>query len=199
MKTAVLAAALALMIIPANAAKREHSADEKLIMASLENLPARMKVEFDIPFPNDWDIDVHRKQPLGIMEVDGRKVCVTQPKMQPYDGQGSVEWMIGPEDPKQLTKTNVDCLLAFDDAGEIRALILRCDHDDWSSENSNSQIFRGDDETGPAYFERAMLTYRLRARKAKDPVFAARAISTAEKIATVVHQLRKEEAARKKE
>jgi hypothetical protein len=199
MKTGVSSVFLALLILPACAAEQERSVDEKLVMASLVKLPARMKIKFNIPFPKDWDIDVHRKQPIGIMEVDGGKVCVTQPRMQPYDGTGTVEWMIGPEDPKRLTEENLDCMLDFDDTGEFLSIVLMSDGEDWPADGANHQLSRGEDETGPAFFERAMLTYRLRSKKAKEPVFAARAIATTEMIAMVVQQLRKGEAGRKKE
>jgi hypothetical protein len=200
MKSGVLAILLGLLILPAGAAKPGRSAEEKLIMASLEKLPARMKMEFNIPFPKDWDIDVHSKQPIGTMEIDGGKVCVTQPKMQPYDGEGTVEWMMGPEDPKRLIKENVYCWLYLDEAGDFIQIGLLPDGDTWTGEDRvDHQLRRGNDETGPAFFERAMLTYRLRAKKAKDPVFAARVVTTVEKIATVVQQLRKEEATLRRE
>ncbi|MEK7951437.1 hypothetical protein [Luteolibacter soli] len=202
MKTGALALALALilglLLLPAHAAEPERSAEEKFIIASLEKLPARMKLKFDIPFPKDWDTDEHSKQPIAIMEIDGAKVCITQPKMQPYDGHGTIEWMIGPEDPKRLIQENVQCFLHLDDSGEFFQIGLLVSNDPWTAEDRvDHQLRRRDDETGPAFFERALLTYRLRAKKAKDPVFAARVLTTVEKISTIVQQLRKEEAAHK--
>ncbi|RYD67921.1 MAG: hypothetical protein EOP83_01830 [Verrucomicrobiaceae bacterium] len=191
MKTGLLAFALCLLVLPANAAKPERSREEKLIIASLEKLPARMKLEFNIPFPKDWDIDAHSKQPIAIMEVDGGKVCITQPKMQPYDGHGTIEWMIGP-DPERLIEENVECMLSLDEWGEFLSIVLISSGDDWPAENANHQISRRDAETGTAFFERAMLTYRLRSKKAKDPVFAARVITAIEKISNAAQQLRKE-------
>jgi hypothetical protein len=196
MKTGLLAFTLCLLVLPADAAKPERSREEKLILASLEKLPGRMKIEFNIPFPKDWDIDAHSKQPIAIMPVDGGNVCVTQPKMQPYDGHGTIEWMIGP-DPERLIKENAQCMLHLDESGEFLSIVVMCDPDDWPAENSNHQISRGEDETGTAFFERAMLTYRLRAKKAEDPVLAARVVTTVEKVSTAAQQLRKEEAARK--
>lgn len=193
MKTGLFAFALCLLVLSADAAKPERSREEKLIMASLEKLPARLKAEFNIPFPKDWDIDAHSKQPIAVMAVDGGKVCVTQPKMQPYDGRGTIEWIIGP-DPERLTKENVQCMLHLDEWGEFLSIVVISDGDDWPAESSNHQISRRDDETGTAFFERAMLTYRLRAKKAKDPVFAAHVIASIEKISTAARQLRKEEA-----
>jgi len=197
MKTGALAFTLCLLVLPVDAAKPERSREEKLIMASLEKLPTRMKTEFNTPFPKDWDIDAHSKQPIGIMAVDGGKVCVTQPKMQPYDGKGTIEWMIGP-DSERLIKENVECMLHFDEWGEFLQIGLLVSNDPWTAEDrGNHQLRRGDDETGTAFFERAMLTYRLRAKKAKDPVFAARVVTAVEKISTAAQQLRKEESARK--
>ena len=196
MKTGLLASSISLLILLTGAAKAERSEHEKLVRASLEKLPARMKMEFNIPFPKDWDIDPHSKHPIAIMEVDGGKVCVTQPKMQPYDGHGTIEWMIGP-DPERLIKENVQCMLHLDESGEFLSIVMISEDDDWPAEDSNHQLSRRDDETGTAFFERAMLTYRLRAKKAMNPVFATRAIASVEKISTVARQLRKEEAPRK--
>ena len=196
MKTGLLAFALCLLVLPADAAKPERSREEKLIIASLEKLPARMKMEFDIPFPKDWDIDAHSKQPIAIMDVNGGKVCVTQPKMQPYDGNGTIEWIIGPN-PEQLIKDNVQCMLHLDESGDFLSIVMISDPDDWPAQDSNHQLSRRDDETGSAFFERAMLTYRIRAKNAKAPVFASRVVTAVEKISTAAQQLRKEEAARK--
>jgi len=154
-------------------------------------------MDFNIPFPKNWDTDPHSKHPMAIMEVDGGKVCVTQPKMQPYDGRGTIEWMIAP-DPERLIKENVHCMLHLDESGEFLQIGLLVSDDPWTAEDRvKHQLFRGDDETGTAFFDRAMLTYRLRAKKAKDPVFASRVVTAVEKISTAAQQLRKEEAARK--
>lgn len=196
MKTGLLTSTLSLLALLTGTTKAERSEHETFVRASLEKLPARMKMDFNIPFPKNWDIDPHSKHPIAIMEVDGGKVCVTQPKMQPYDGHGTIEWMIAP-DPERLIKENVQCMLHLDEHGEFLSTVILCNGDDWPAESSNHQISRGDNETGPAFFERAILTYRLRAKKAKDPVFAARVLTAVKKISTVAQQLRKEEAPRR--
>jgi hypothetical protein len=53
---------------------------------------------------------------------------------------------------------------------------------------------RDETESGPDFFERARLTYRSRAAKAKDPAMAGLLLAAFEKISTTIQALRKEEA-----
>lgn len=190
MKFVILSAVMCVTMLSVAAEKKEHSAEEKLIMAALDRLPERLAVKFDIPFPVA-DIDHWQKQPIALMEVDGGKVAVTQPKMQPYDGAGTIEWMMMPPDALTKLEKTIDCALHLDEAGDFLQIGILCSDDPWSAEDRvNHQIFRRDEETGSAFFERAMQTYRLRAKKAKDAVHAARCVAIVEKISRAVQLLR---------
>lgn len=181
-------------------AKEEPSASDKITTAAIARLERRINAAFTIPFPKEWDIDVYRKQPVALLAVEGGKVSATRPLVNPYDGAGTIEWMLGPEDPAQMPGANLDCFLNLDEAGEFFQMSLLCHADDWPKDDRSShQLRRNDDESGPAFFKRAMATYRLRAANAKDPSQAVRMLAGFEKIATTLHALRKEEALRAKE
>jgi hypothetical protein len=189
MKFVMLSAVMCVTMLSAAVEKKEHSTEEKLIVAALDRLPERLAVKFDIPFP-EADIDHWKKQPIALMEVDGGKVAVTQPKMQPYDGSGTIEWMMMPSDSIKPEKA-VDCALHLDEAGDFLQIGILCSDDPWSAEDRvNHQISRRDEETGGAFLERAMQTYRLRSNKAKDTVHAARCVALVEKISRAVQLLR---------
>lgn len=64
---------------------------------------------------------------------------------------------------------------------------------DWASDGGNHQLDRGDDESGRDFFERARLTYRDRADKAKDSVTAQLDLTVFEKVAVAIQALRKDE------
>ncbi len=181
-------------------AKEEPSAADKVTTAAIGRLEKRIDTAFTISFPKEWDIEVYRKQPIALLTVEGGKISATRPLVNPYDGAGTIEWMLGPEDPAQMPGVNLDCFLNLDEAGEFFQMSLLCHADDWPKDDRSShQLRRRDDESGPAFFKLAMETYRLRAKKAKNPAQAALMLAGFEKIATALHALRKEEAMRSKD
>jgi hypothetical protein len=117
--------------------------------------------------------------------------------MQPYDGEGTIEWMMLPPDALTKLEKTIDCALHLDEAGDFLQISILCFEDPWPTEDRVShKLFRRDDETGGAYFERAMQTYKLRAKMAKDAVHAARCVAIVEKISRAAQQLRMLQATR---
>lgn len=174
----------------------EKSAEE-LTAAAVARLEKRIDAAFSIPFPKEWDIDVYLKQPIAKLAVEGGKISATRPQVNPYDGSGTVEWMIGPEDHTKLLSEGIDCMLSLEDDGTCLQIGLLCSGDPWTAEDRvKHQLHRDEKESGPEFFARAMATYRLRAGKAKDPAKAALVLAGFEKIAAAILALRKEEAMR---
>ena len=175
---------------------KETGADEKvvqdpLIIRALARLEQRLDIHFNIPFPANYDVDAHKKQPLAVMTVEGSKICVTRPIVNPFDEPRTVEWMMGPADPAKLGHGDIECAFDLDERGDFSRLNLQAD---WAtSDGTNHQLDRGDDESGRDFFERARLTYRDRAGKAKDTVTARLYLAAFEKLAIAIQALRKEE------
>ncbi len=66
--------------------------------------------------------------------------------------------------------------------------------DSWTSEGREGhQLRRREGETGSEFITRAMLTFRLRSQKAKDPALAMRYLAAFEKIVTAIQVLRSAE------
>ena len=188
-----------LLLAMATVRAEELPPDALLTKQALAHLDQRLNAKFDIPFPKDWDIDAHSKQPIALIAVDGGKVTATRPLVNPYDGRGTIEWMIGPEKVERLPLENVVCILHLDEHGDFLQIGLLSTPDEWPSETPKGhQLKRRDDETGPAFFQRAMLTYRLRTKNAKEPAQALRVLAAFEKIATAIQVLRKEEGLKEK-
>ncbi len=172
--------------------RAEKEAQDPLTVRALARLEQRMEIRFDIPFPANFDTDAYRKRPLAVISIDGSKVCVTRPIVNPYDEPRSVEFMIGPADLARLANEGVDCSIDLDERGEFSRLNLLVD---WASDGKSTHLLeRGEDESGAVFFERARLTYRFRAKKAKDPAQAELFLAAYEKMATTIQALRKEEA-----
>jgi hypothetical protein len=170
----------------------EENVPDPATVRALDRLEKRMEIRFDIPFPANYDIDVYRKRPIALISLDAGKVCATRPIVNPYDEPRTVEWMIGPADPAQLPTTNLECAFDLDEQGEFCRVNLIAD---WAAdETGNHQIERGETESGSIFFERARLTYQMRAKKAKDPATAMLFLSAFEKMATVMQSLSKDEA-----
>lgn len=173
--------------------EEKQSEQDPITLRALTHLEKRMKIEFSIPFPADFDTDPYRKRPLALFPLDGAKVHVSRPIVNPYDEPRTVEWMIAPADPALLANQSVDCSFDLDAHGEFSRWNLLAD---WASDDSgNHQIERGEAESTADFFERARLTYQSRAKKAKDPAQADLFLSAFVKMATVIRTLRKEEAA----
>lgn len=174
-----------------DAGVEENVPPDPLIVRALGRLEERLGMRFIIPFPADFDVDAHKKLPLAVMEVDGSKVCLTRPIVNPFDEPLTVEWMMGPDDPKKLGNQNIDCAFILDERGDFSRLNLIVD---WASDGTgNHQLDRGEDESARDFFERARLTYRDRASKAKDPASAQLYLTAFEKVALAIQTLRKEE------
>lgn len=171
--------------------KAQAAAPDPLTIQALGRLEKKLEIQFKIPFPAQFDIDAYQKRPLALIPIQGSKVCLTRPIVNPFDEPQKVEWMIGPGDPTQLLELGFDCSFDLDERGEFSATNLLAD---WATDGTGThQIMRGDVESGSDFFERARLTYRARAEKAKDPVMAKLLLSAFEKIATTIQALRKEE------
>ncbi|MEO5913406.1 MAG: hypothetical protein ABIS50_04180 [Luteolibacter sp.] len=163
---------------------------DPLTVRALERLEERLGIRFDIPFPEDFDCDAYKKQPLALLTADGKKICITRPIVNPFDEPRTVEWMMGPEDPKKLGYESIDCAFDLDERGEFSRLNLQAD---WASVGGNHLLDRGDDESGRDFFERARLTYRDRAGRAQDQATAQLYLAAFEKVAVAIQALRKEE------
>lgn len=163
---------------------------DPLTVRALARIEKQMDITFSIPFPANFDIDVYMKRPLALIPVNGTKVCVTRPIVNPYDEPMKVEWMIGPADVTQLSKDGIDCSMDLDEEGEFTRLNLMVN---WASDGGNHSIERDDKETGKEFFERARLTYRFRAGKAENPALAELLLAGFEKMAVTIQTLRKEE------
>lgn len=167
--------------------KVEH---DPLTVRALARLEERMGIRFNIPFPANFDVDAHKKQSLAVMTVNGSKLCITRPMVNPFDEPRTVEWMMGPADIAKLGQEEIDCAFDMDKEGDFSRLNLIAD---WASDGKgNHQLDRRDDESGRDFFERARLTYRDRAGKAKDPVAAQLYLAAFEKLATTIQALRQE-------
>lgn len=171
--------------------KGEKVVQDPLTIRALAKLEKRMDIKFNIPFPANFDPDAYQKRPLAVIPIDGSKVCATRPIPNPYDEPNKVEWMIGPVDPAELARDGIDCSFDLDDRGDFTRLNLIAD---WASDGGNHQLWRGEGESGPDFFERARLTYRFRAKKAKDPAQAELLLTAFERMARTIQALRKEEA-----
>lgn len=178
--------------VPAEKNEPKETQDSLTILA-LTRLEKRLNIKFNIPFPATFDIDAYMKRPLALWEIGSSKVSVTRPIVNPYDEPRTVEWMIGPADPKKLPfADNVQARIDLDERGDFTRLNIIAD---WTSNKGNEhQLDRDESETSAGFFERARLTYQAMAKKAKDPVAASLYLEAFEKMAVTIHALRKEEA-----
>ena len=175
-------------------ATKKSESEEKhdpLTVRALARLEKRLNIKFNIPFPATFDIDVYMKRPLALLEIGGSKVGVTRPIVNPYDEPRTVEWMIGPADPKQLPfADNLECRIDLDDHGDFTCLNLLAK---WTHAGEEHQLIRDDSESSAVFFQRARLTFQAMAKKAKDPVAAILYLTEFEKLASTIQTLRKEE------
>jgi hypothetical protein len=163
---------------------------DPLTVRALARIEKQMGIEFRIPFPANFDPDAYMKRPLALVPIHDTKVCATRPIINPHDEPMKVEWMMGPADITKLGQDGIDCSIDLDEQGEFTRLNLIAD---WASDGGNHQIHRGGNESGKEFFERARLTYRFRAAKAKNPALAQLLLAGFEKMAVTIQTLRKEE------
>ncbi|MEQ1843419.1 MAG: hypothetical protein ABL994_23680, partial [Verrucomicrobiales bacterium] len=104
---------------PGASGRNEPVVPDPLVVHALTRLEERMEIRFDIPFPANFDVDVHKKQPLALIPVDGEKVCVTRPMVNPFDEPRTVEWMMGSADAAKLSSVAIDCAFDLDEAGDF--------------------------------------------------------------------------------
>jgi len=164
---------------------------DPLTIRALSRLEKRLNIKFNIPFPDNFDPDAYLKRPIALWEVGISKVCVTKPIVNPYDEPRTVEWMVGPTDPKQLAREGFECAIDLDDHGDFTRLNVLAG---WASDGGCHYLDRDDSESDAVFFERARLTFQARAQKAKDPVAAILYLTAFEKMASTIQTLRKEEA-----
>lgn len=169
---------------------REPEQQDPLTIRALARLEKRLDIKFNIAFPATFDVDAYRKRPLALLNTNGSKVCVSRPVVNPYDEPHTVEWMIGPADPKQLANQSIDCAIDLDEQGDFTRLNLIAD---WAGDGGNHQLVRGEGESGTEFFQRARLTYQARANKAKDPAAAILYLTAFAEMAATIQALRKEE------
>lgn len=170
--------------------KQDPPADPELILA-LQQLEKRMDISFDQAFPKDWDIDLRLKKPFATIPTAGGKVRATQPNLVPEDDYSVLEWHVAPEDPAKPLSESLFCLLDIDKSGGVlQVTLLANDSDPWTK--GDPVRSREDGESSRDYFQRVMITYRLRTKQAKEPTQAALLLSGFEKMATAIQILHQE-------
>jgi hypothetical protein len=176
---------------PIAAANHENPGPAPVLVRALTKLEDRMGVKFNIPFPADFDIDYWRKAPLAHIEISGRKLAFTRPKVNPFDEPRLIEWIIGNEKPAQFGNGSFDCAVSIDERGEFdRVNVI----ENWSADKTgNHLIERGEGETGTVFFERARLTFQARAKASEDSASALLHLEAFEKIAIQIQALAKTE------
>ena len=174
---------------PPESGKKEEFVQDPLIIRALDGLEKRMDIQFNIPFPGNFDVDTYMKRPIAIITVGTSKVYATRPIVNPYDQPQTVEWMMGPPDNERFARGSIDCQFDLDKQGDFERLNLMAD---WASDGGNHQIERADGESASDFFERAHLTYQDRAKKDKDPAAAQLYLGAYEKFAIAIQKLRKE-------
>ncbi len=174
---------------PLENGKKVKFVQDPLIIRALGGLAKRMDIQFNIPFPVNFDVDTYMKRPMAIITVGNSKVYATRPIVNPYDQPQTVEWMMGPPDSERFSRGHIFCQFDLDNQGDFERLNLMAD---WSSDGGNHQVERADGESVTIFLERAHLTYQDRAKKDKDPAAAQLYLEAFEKLATAIQKLRKE-------
>ncbi|MDB6078861.1 MAG: hypothetical protein JWO82_2608 [Akkermansiaceae bacterium] len=182
--------------VGANEEAEDFPACHQLTRKGIERLPSKLGVEFNIPAPADWGGDDWLRRPIAVIPVEGGKICATLPFVNPWDGRGTVIWTIAHQ-PRNLALESLEVNLTLDEAGEFEAIVIhRARGLKWEDdERGVSQLGRNDDdaETGEAFFQRAMKTYRERAEKSDEPADTARLLEGLEKMSLAIRALRQEE------
>lgn len=160
--------------------------------AALEGLSLKLDLGFRLPFPADWDIDPYLKRPIARLMTTQGEMCCVEPVVNLFDGDGTVEWHLGPTDTKQFGREHVYCFLSFDERGDILHLGILTD-DDWFSDGSGGthQIIREDGEAPGAFLSRAFLEFHRRSVSSSDPQKAMLYLSGVERVTQAVCELRK--------
>lgn len=160
--------------------------------AAVAALGTKLDVKFSIPFPAGLDIDAYLTQPMAELTTTQGELFCTKPVVNPYDGEGTIEWHLGPPDAKQFSREHVYCFFSFDDRGDILHLGIVSDENWFGGVNADThQIIREDDEAAATFLTRAFLEYHRRAVASSDPEKAILYLSGVERITQAVCELRK--------
>jgi hypothetical protein len=92
--------------------ERAKIVQDPLTVRALGKLEKRLEIEFNLPFPADFDTDAWRKRPMARMPVNGQKILTTRPVVNPYDEPPKVEWTVGPADPAKGKYDRLDEIIA---------------------------------------------------------------------------------------
>jgi hypothetical protein len=170
--------------------KQDPPADPELIL-TLQQLEKRMDITFDQAFPKDWDIDLRLKKPFASIQTATGKIRATRPNLVPEEDYSVLEWHVAPEDPAKPLSDSLFCLLDIDKSGGVlQVTLLANDSDPWTKGDPIRS--REDGESSRDYFQRVMITYRLRTKQAENPGQAALLLSGFEKMATAIQSLHQE-------
>jgi len=177
-----------------SASETELQLHDLVTQRNLTRLEEKLGVKFTHPFPvAQFDFDVYRRQPLALLPVEGGKVSITRPLINPYDGAGTIEWMTGTEKIQTLGRIHLDGFVHLDEKGEVMQISLLASPDYWSTQDGTPQMSRNEGETGWEFVERALLTYCVRAKKAADQPQALLLLSGFEKTLAAIQQCRRDE------
>lgn len=160
--------------------------------AALAALGQKLQLDFSTAFPKELDIDPHLTQPLARLTTTQGELFCTRPVVNPFDGEGTVEWHLGPPDTRKFSREHVYCFFSFDDRGDILHVGILSD-DGWfrGSHEETHQIIREDGEAPGAFLSRAFLEFHRRAVSSTDPQKAVLYLSGVERITQAVCELRK--------
>lgn len=162
--------------------------DPKLVKA-LEGLEKHLGVEFKTPFPENYDVDVYMKRPIAIVTLQGSKIAMTRPIVNPYDEPRTVEWMFGPADMAKFAHGSIDCRLYFSEDGQISGMNLLAD---WAADaTGNHQVDGKEGESETEFIGRAIPVYLERAKKAEDAKAAEHAVEAMRTISIAIRNLRR--------
>ena len=162
--------------------------DPKLVKA-LEQLEKHLGVEFKTPFPENFDVDGYMKRPIAIVTLQGSKIAMTRPIVNPFDEPRTVEWMFGPADMAKFAHGSVDCRLYFNEDGQITGMNLLAD---WAADaTGNHQIEGREGESETEFIDRAIAIYLERAKKAGEPKAAEQFVEAMRTISIAVRNLRR--------
>lgn len=160
--------------------------------AALASLDQKLTLDFSIAFPKELDIDAYLTQPIARLSTMQGELFCTKPVVNPFDGEGTVEWHLGPPDAKQFSREHVFCFLSFDGRGDILHLGILSE-DGWfrGSDEETHQIIREDGESPGAFLSRALLEFHRRAVSSANAQQAVLYLSGVERITQAVCELRR--------
>lgn len=160
--------------------------------AALTALDQKLQLDFSTAFPKELDIDLYLTQPLARLTTTQGELFCTKPVVNPFDGDGTVEWHLGPPDTKQFSREHVYCFFSFDDRGDILHVGILSDGGWFCGSNEEThQIIREDGEAPATFLSRAFLEYHRRAVSSSDSQKAVLYLSGVERITQAVCELRK--------